>query len=221
MSLEKIHLRKLIQLFFLPENRLVSELRQIIRSDLQKEQEQKNGGGDFYVPFWADAKSHMEGDLYLPTATDERMAKNKQRFRLYPVLCSGFLSWWNEKRRWSNQPFELYEQNPNGRYIFEDINLTVKVENTVAFKIGDGSDRVIYPYFVEEPALNKEAARLALWLMTVALPEYNANDMRILDVQRGASYSVQDVDLSGDEEAQFRKLYKKIFKRWLELKKEY
>jgi hypothetical protein len=111
MSIEKIHLRKLLQLFYLPANKRKSLLRADIRNDLNKALGESTDGGDFHGPFWADAKSHVAGQEDLRTAVKNRIASNKSRTRLYPLLAGGFLNWWDEKRRWRNEPFEFMSES--------------------------------------------------------------------------------------------------------------
>jgi len=119
MSIEKVHLRKLLRLFFLPDSARVSELRKDIRQEIKKAAFPGGKGGDFHTPFWTDAKNHVAGRLDLAAQVDERIARNDNRVRLYPELSKGFLNWWNEKRRWQNEPFQMAHQeiewvNPMG-----------------------------------------------------------------------------------------------------------
>ncbi|MBE9069340.1 hypothetical protein IQ260_22100, partial [Leptolyngbya cf. ectocarpi LEGE 11479] len=210
MSVHKIHLRKLLELFFLPENKLTTKLKTDVRGTVAKENGEESSGGDFYIPFWTDAKSHVAGETDLTIQTESRIDSNYRRKRLYPVLKNGFLRWWNHKRRWNNQPFQLFDQNPKSRHHINELNATVKVENTLAVKVGDDTNRIVYPYFSENPTLSEEAVRLALWMMKKAFPQYKLSDMRVLDVQRATSYSEIDVPLQGDEEDIFLRHYNKV-----------
>ena len=72
MSLEKINLRKLLQLFFADARLQQSLLLDDIRKDRTKEEGDRDGG-DFYGPFWSDAKDHVAGLSNLV---------NKQKFAL-------------------------------------------------------------------------------------------------------------------------------------------
>ena len=74
-----------------PEAKQVSMLRSDIRSEIAKENGQSNGGGDFHVPFWSDAKSYVLNGTDLASRTETRVASNKQRKRLYPSLHDGFI----------------------------------------------------------------------------------------------------------------------------------
>lgn len=221
MSIKNVHLNKLLKAFYLPENKLTSLLRDDIRSEIAKKNGLSTSGGEFYTPFWSDAKAHILGTNDLATMTASRIAANDRRKRLYPLLRDGFLDWWQFRRRWSNQPFSFHEFAPKSKHEFEELGATVKVENVVGLTIGDQSNRIIYPYFFEEPTVIDSMARLGLWLMSVALPEHHSEEMRILDIMRGKSYSSSDVSLTGNEESEFVFQYKRIIVRWEELWEDY
>jgi hypothetical protein len=220
MSIEKIHLRKLLRLFYAS----VSKRRAILRADIYSEQrkedgEDDEGGGDFHGPFWADAKRHVEGRADLPTQTKMRIAKNARRRHLYPLLTQGFLAWWTEKRRWRNEDFTLI-QDVKGRVAFPELKGLVKVENLLAVRVENQFSRIVYPYFSDEPLLPPIGARLGLWLMSEALPIYPVHDLRILDVLRGKSFGVIDVGIEGTERAQFTAEYARVLEEWRKLKDE-
>ncbi|MBY5519729.1 hypothetical protein [Rhizobium leguminosarum] len=217
MSLETTNLRRLLQLFYLPPNRLQAELRKDIRQEIDKE----NGGGDFYSPFWADAKDHVARKADLGEQTANRIAANSRtRSRLYPLLMAGFLRWWDEKRRWRNEEFEFLA-SVNARFKIEEIGTVVKVENLIALKVGGEFHRLVYPYFSEDPILSKEAARIGLWLMHQALPAYPLEDLRILDVLRSASFGTIDVPLEGNEPQIFIGHHARVLAAWKKLREEY
>lgn len=223
MSLEIVHLRNLMRLI-LADRRLETRLlRANIRAELDRQEQQEgdeNEGRDFYVPFWADAKAHVRGVSNLRTETARRVAASRQRRRLYPLLTDGFLTWWEDRRRRRNEPFTLLDRQVRGRCLLEGLG-TVKVENNLAFQIGDDGLRIVYPYFFDEPELNADTARVGLWLMSQALPNFAVADMRILDVARGTSYSVEDFPLNGGEEADLRAEYQRLIDRWRELRATY
>jgi hypothetical protein len=137
---------------------------------------------------------------------------------LYPKLRDGFLRWWNEKRRWRNEPFELLPGKFSARYVFKELGATVKVENVLALKGGDGSRRLIYPYFSEEPELPAEGARLGLWLVSQVFPRYGEAELRILDILRGSSVGVVDHRLGGEERDLFLARYRAALEEWEHLK---
>jgi len=110
MSLQKIHLRKLLQLFDAADGKRRALLRADIRDEMASAAGAEKNGGDFYAPFWSDAKQHMGGASDLKLTTAARIELNKGRERLYPELRDGFLLWWNKKRRWINEPFEPLEE---------------------------------------------------------------------------------------------------------------
>jgi hypothetical protein len=214
MALDRIHLRKLLKLFMMQEKLRSTAIRADARDVMRKRDEGPSPGGDFHVPFWSDAKAHAAGGRDLREVTQEQVEKNWRRKNLYPRLCDGFLAWWNEKRRWINEAISELPKTITSSFGFKEIDGTVKVENLLSLKVGDDRFWYIYPYFAEKPALNPEAARLGLWLMSKALPQYNIADMRILDVLRGEAFSIDKVPLLGNEEEAFTLRYRRILKEW-------
>lgn len=211
MSIRKPHLKKVIQVLYLPDNKLKSALRSDINTEAKKVSgENTGGGGDFHSAFWSDAKKHAAGLLDLRVAVEQRIADHKGRRNLYPLLQDGYLKWWDEKRRWSNEEFSILPVSVKGTYKPSNLDVEVKVENLLTVKVGEHSNRLICPYFSESPVLSPEAARIGLWLMNEALDGYAIEDMRILDVLRSESFSVSDYPLHGDEEQKFREGYKHI-----------
>lgn len=217
MALERIHLRKLLKILFLPPNRQQSAIRRDIWEDGVKEAGGETSGGDFYVPFWADAKRHVFGTGDLHALVDRRVADSAQRRNLYPRLRDGFLLWWNERRRWTNEPFQP-GQSAKARFQFPRLDAVVKVDNILSVRDGVGAERFVYPYFFPEPVLSEHAARLGLWLLTVSLPSIPPNAIRILDVIRGRTFSLDRIPLQGDEEQDFRRQYAALLRRRDELR---
>lgn len=221
MSFHLIGLGKLLNAMYASDAQRTKLLRTDIRSGIKK----ANGtstdtGGDFYGPFWADAKRHVAGELDLRTVTTQRAAGNKTRERLYPLLCDGFLLWWEEKRRLRNVPFSVINTSVKARYEAPGLG-TVKVENTLAFTVGEDGHRILYPYFCEDPALSDEAARLGLWAMSQCIKGYALKDLRLLDVLEGRSFSVLDTPLIGNEETFFLQMYAFVLEEWQKLRAEY
>jgi hypothetical protein len=221
MSLEKIHLRKLLQLFYLPSAKRTSALRREILSDIRRERREGDGGGDFHTPFWTDAKRHVAGGVDLKERSDTRIESNKSRARLYPQLTDGFLQWWNEKRRWRNEAFEFMPETVKAQFSIEEVGGIIKVENLLALTVGDQSNRIIYPYFSEDPPLPDEGGRIGLWLLAEALPDYRPEDLRILDILRSKSYATMDDRPQGNERNLFVTKYKSVFDEWKSLRREY
>lgn len=220
MSLKSIHLRKLLQIFYLPNAGKISKIRAEIRDDIARESGALAAGGDFYGPFWADAKKHAVGLGDLRSSVDERIDANDVRANLYPQLRDGFLLWWDQRRRWTNEPFRAVEA-PKGRYSFSEIGATVKVDNFLSVIDGSGYQHFVYPYFSATPELSNEAARLGLWLIGRALPNFGWDEIRLLDVIRGKNFSTDFVSLLGNEEGLFLKKYIEICNIYENLKKEY
>lgn len=221
MSLEAIHLRKLIAILYSSDSEQRTALRSDIRHELRKLQGAGKGGGDFHTPFWTDAKNHAAGIANLGEQSKFRIEQNWRRKRLYPQLTNGFLSWWNEKRRWRNEPFEILSNSPKAQFEVPELDAVVKLENLLAFRIGDKENRIVYPYFSEVPILPDEGARLCIWLLGEALEDYKIEDMRILDVLRGKSFATIDVPLQGNEQELFIQKYDQVLKEWDKLRKEY
>jgi hypothetical protein len=226
MSMEKVHLRKLLKLFFLSDAARVSELRKDIRQEIKKATFPSSKGGDFHTPFWTDAKNHVAGRLDLAAQVEERIARNDNRERLYPELSSGFLKWWNEKRRWQNEPFQVIPFSVKAQLPIAEVGGLVKIENLLAVTIGapsidNRSNRIIYPYFSEHPILSDEAFRLGLWALSAALQQYSPSDLRLLDVLRGTSFGIADCPLRGDEQVLFVRHYGALLREWRRLREEY
>lgn len=226
MSMEKVHLWKLLKLFFLPDAARVTELRKDIRQELKKATRPSKKGGDFHTPFWSDAKKHVAGRLDLAAQVEERIARNDNRERLYPELYKGFLKWWDEKRRWHNEPFQVMPFNVNAQLPIPEAGALVKIEQLLAVTVDpqstdNRSNRIIYPYFSEHPPLGDEAIRLGLWALSAALGQYSATDLRLLDVIRGTSFGIADCPLLGDEQALFIRHYGALLREWRELWDDY
>jgi hypothetical protein len=216
--MEKIHLRKLMQLLYAEPKQCRSILLAEIRNEFKKQLSKEGGGGDFHIPFWADAKDHVAGKLDLRDQSKLRIKSNKTRARLYPLLTEGFLGLWNEKVRWRNERFELVPTNVSANFPLEELNTIVKVENVVAVRVQDGSHRVVYPYFGEKPVLPLEGVRLAFWALKEALPDFRVEDLRIIDILRSSYFRSTENPLQGDERAVFVQKYAALLKEWRKLR---
>lgn len=216
MSIEIIHLRKLLKLLYLPDNRQTSELRRDIWQDRRRESGLGGGGGDFHSPLWFDAGRHAFHIADLHDATAARIEANDGRERLYLMLRDGFLLWWNERRRWTNEPFQPIPA-PHARYQLTGTGV-IKLEALLAVRDAANVDHFVYPYFAEEPILSDEAARLALWTLCTGLPHIDPNELRILDVIRGQAFSLDRNPLQGNEEEVLRYRYQRLLNRWHELR---
>lgn len=221
MAVTSIHLRKLLMLLHAPLNLRISKLREDIRNDISRAAgEQDASGGDFYVPFWSDAKRHAIGTADLVNATKIRIASNSGRRNLYPRLTEGFLTWWNERRRWTNAPFQPVA-SPHTRYQFPGLNAVIKVDNILAVRDANNVEHYVYPYFSMTPLLSETAARHGLWVLTKALPGLPESEVSILDVIRGQAFSVGRPALQGDEEAELRQLYASLIQEQQTLRRDY
>jgi len=221
MAIDKIHLRKLLRLFYARPNLQRRLLLEDIRNERTKKQRKDDdeGGGDFHTAFWADAKDHVAGNSDLREKVKDRIIKNPTRKRLYPLLVDGFLSVWNESIRWRNEKFESNPKTAKGQLPFQELAATVKVENALAVTLWDGRERVIYPYFSEDPSLPEEGARLGLWALREALNEFRETDLRIVDLLRRAYFRSEELEMHGNEREIFVKKYEAILREWEKLRK--
>lgn len=219
MAFERIHLRKLLKILFLDSRKQQAAARKDIWEDKIKAAGQDSPGGDFYGPFWADAKRHVFAEADLRSLVDQRVARNPNRRHLYPRLRDGFLLWWNERRRWTNEPFRP-GQPAMMRFQFSRLNAVVKIDNILSVRDGVGTERLVYPYFAPEPELSEQAARLGLWLLVAALPAVSPSSIRILDVIRGQTFSLDRTPLNGDEERELYRRYADLLSRRDELRDE-
>jgi hypothetical protein len=221
MSMRRVHLRKLLKIMFLDEGPRRSALRADIREDRARAADDGGeSGGDFYGPFWSDAKWHVFGMHDLHAATDGRIAGNGRRQNLYPQLRNGFLLWWNERRRWTNAPFAPGRQLRT-QFLFPGLDTVVKVDNILSARDDRGDEHYVYPYFSETPVLDEQAARLGLWLLGQALLDVPHEEIRILDVIRGEPFSIDRYPLAGNEEDDFRSRYATLLEEWEALRGEY
>jgi hypothetical protein len=218
MSLEKIHLRKLLQLIYATPAKRRGAVLSDIGSDARKLLSPDSSGGDFYGPFWADAKDYVAGKSDLREQTKGRIAANRSRQRLYPLLRDGFLQLWTEKVRWRNEEFEFLPTSVKAQLSIDELNATIKIENVVAVRIWDGTKRVVYPYFSEEPVLPNDGARLGFWALGEALPDFKSDDFRIIDVLRGSYFRPGDVPLRGNERETLVKKYGALLAEWNKLR---
>lgn len=220
MSLQVITLRKLLKLMFLEPSELTTALRADIREERDREKGWVSGGGDFYGPFWRDAKEHVFGHADLGDLTKDRVEANDNRKGLYPILKDGFLLWWNDRRRWTNAPFEAID-TPKARFKIANLDLTIKVDAVLAVQDGAGEDHYVYPYWFPKPALTPESARLALWILTQAFPHINSAEFRVLDVMRGLTFALDRTPLKGDEADTFSRHYARLVLLRQQLRDQY
>lgn len=221
MTPRTLNLNKLLRLFDLRDQQLTSALRSELRTERDKVLGLKEGGGDFHSAFWKDAKWHVRGLVNLRLETDVRIEASKQRKRLYPLLTEGFLAWLRELSRATNQRVTWSETSAHNHYLFEELLLTVKVDNLLALRIGEEQFRLVYAYFPERPLLSERWARVGLWAMSEALPQYSITDMEILDVLRAKGFRGSRLFLRGDEEKLFADRYAEILAQWDELRSDY
>jgi hypothetical protein len=214
MSILNVQLRKILQIFYADERLRRRLLLEDIRSDEKKEGGGKRStGGDFYAPFWADAKAHVTGTADLTRQTEIRIAANPRRTRLYPLLRDASLNLFEARLRWTNKPPVIRIENLNGQFEIAEIAATIRVQNVWLARVGGDRGELsylIYPYFSEEPSLPEEGARLGLWAMSAALSEQPLDYTRIVDLLRQGLFSPTTRRLAGDERDIFLRRYRTI-----------
>lgn len=217
MSINTVHLNKFQKLISLSEKQLISELRKDIRQDFAKAAGGNAGGGDFYSPFWHDAKQHVLGQGDLRALTEKRIQKNYRKRNLYPKLRDGFLQLW---QRGGNLEVRLLDHSPRGRYTIPEIGLTLKAEGLMAITI-EGEERLVYPYWFADPALSEDAARLGIWALEQALVSENADNIRVFDIIAADYFSKEICQYTGREKQEIIQQFKRIDRMRAKLLKEY
>lgn len=221
MSFRRIHLNKLIRAIGADERQLTKMLRDDIRSEIARENNQDNGGGDFYTPFWRDAKDHVAGISDLRETTAARIEANRGRRNIYPSLCNGFLEWWENRRVWTNEDLVFREVQAQGYLEIPELEATVKVQNLMGMSIGSGAARLIYPFYYPAPILTERRAQLALWAVGEALDAHTLEEIRTLDIIRSTAFTEDRSPFDGNEEQEFLFQYRRILVHWDELRDEY
>lgn len=222
MSLQDIHLRKMLKIMYLEGAPRISALRQDIRADIARERGDESGGGDFYSPFWRDAKDHVFNITDLREQTRIRIESNPGRANLYRQLRDGFLLWWDRRRRWTNQPFVPAEGKRNTVRL-AGIDAAIKFANVLSVRDGNDEDHFVYPYWFPEPALTDEMGRLALWALGQAFTDVDPRELRVLDVIRGQTFSLAPDrnPLRGNEGQVFAQRFNAALRQWQTLRAEY
>lgn len=221
MSITNIPLNKLLRLFCASSKIRRKILLHDIRNDQSKALNKRStGGGDFYGPFWADAKAHVAGLTDLTEQTAIRIESNKRRERLYQLLRDGFLDLYTRGLRWSNEPITLFPENIHGKIDFTELNAVVRLENVLFVQIRERYTRIAYPFFSDDPMLSDEGARLGFWAMSEALKAYELDDMRILDIIQSKPFSPRNHSLVGDERDIFVSSYAEIISEWNTLRED-
>lgn len=198
MALDLIHLSKFLRFSYLPQKRLRHDMGRDIYNDRRKTEGKSKGGPDFFGAFWGDAKLHVEGKADLRDLVAYRIFRNARRDRLYKAMLSGFINWWDNERRWTNEPFQI-RQSPTARLEVSQ-GITLKIENIMSVRDAADLDHYIYPYFSEHAEIDDEAARVGLATIYRALPDLPQSEIRIMDVIHGQVWSADRVVFGGDEE---------------------
>lgn len=137
LPLESISLRKLLKIRFARPNRRQGALREIIRQDRARAAGSVDEGGDFYGPFWADAKAHVFGTRDLHEATTGQGGRQPEPAAAVPAAprrLSGVVE------PLSSRDQRAFRLGPVQRTRFEVLSLasTVKVDNILSIEDGLG-----------------------------------------------------------------------------------
>lgn len=97
----------------------------------------------------------------------------------------------------------------------------MKVDSILSVRDAQGVEHYVYPYFAPEPVLADEAARLGLWLLISALDQVPPAEIRILDVIRGETFSIDRYPLLGNEEQKFIDRFRALLAEREALAEEY
>ncbi len=218
MSLHTARLSKILKIAYAPEKMVRKDIFDDVSGTIRKENNPdtiERGGGDFHGVLWAAFKDQIfeEAPESFEEAVETLILSNPRRKRLFPALAAGLKSWGLEKRRWINEDIKRIK-SPTGTICVEGQDVAFKVNNILALEIVGKSNRYIYPYFSEEPALSNEAARVALWQIHMALPDIDINEFRLLDVMRGRSFSIAEVPFAGNEQVLFEQHATRIMNQW-------
>lgn len=220
MSFELINLNKLLRICALHDDKARSALKREAYQDRRREEHPSESGGDFYGPFWSDAKSYATEGTDLELATSMRIERHGVRDRLYSVVCPQFIEWWQRFEGSMNEEMAPLDENVHARREMDGLGITVKVDNLLCFRIDPDRHRLIYPYFSEEPSLSSRWARVGIWVMSQVLEGFRVQDMVILDVHRARSFSVREIDLRGDEADIFAARIVELREVWEEILEE-
>lgn len=208
---KSMHLHKILRLMSCDGKLYRRKLIEDVNQDIKREINGGSSGGEFYTPFWALAKRFVisGGDMRRETAV--LIDKHSGRRNIYPKLEKGFSGWWAEKRRWRNEPFSEIRFEP---IYYSMCGWNIKIVNVLALSGSDASQRLIYPYWYNEPAVDVSIARLGLAVIDQSVNNFKTEELRLLDIIRGRSFSVDDVRLSGGETSEFEQRLKHIVEDW-------
>lgn len=219
MAMDRLSLSRFLELMQLPHARRLRMIERDARRAVYVEQFGKDadgGGGDFYGPFWADAKRSAVDDSFdLASATVERIASNKSRRRLYPVLLNGFESGWAVLR----------QARISGGVITLVSNLAVTLKGsegedrlraTNALSVQEAGTHlhITYPYFSKDVGLGTRHARLGLAVLKQGFASAKPKTVAILDVLRGNLFVGDEVIEDSSAREQVVERYDAVMREW-------
>lgn len=223
MGIYNLELRKLLQLFYGSGSERRALLRAIIRNEIKAARGiSTSNGGDFHVPFWHDARQHVEGKADLEESTQLRIAADAKKARLYRILTDNFLFLLRDRLRWSNQPLQISTSTLSSRFPVPNVSgAIVRLTNGLHARIGDDIESYIYPYFSEHPSMDDEGGRLGLWAMSMGTNQFEFDQMHLVDLIGRRIFSGVNVRLAGDEETIFVNRYRSVIDQYARLREYY
>jgi hypothetical protein len=217
MTMDRLSLARFLELLQLPHARRLKVIERDARKAVFADRFGKSSdGGDFYGPFWSDAKrSAVEREFSLAAATADRIARNKSRRRLYPQLLRGFEQGWRGLRtsRITAATLELVTR----------LSVTIKgseeedyihASNVLAVKEPRGVLHIAYPYFSKDVGLGVRHAKVGVRVLRQGFARAKPESVAMLDVLRGNLFVGADgeVDTSARDELVDR--YDAVMREW-------
>lgn len=217
MTMDRLSLARFLELLQLPQPRRLKAIERDARRAVYGERFGKaSDGGDFYGPFWSDAKrSAVEREFCLASATSDRIARNKARRRLYPQLLIGFQQGWNSLRssRITEAALELVSR----------LSVTIKgseaedhihASNVLAVREPIGSLHITYPYFSKDVGLGERHARVGLRVLRQGFATAKPQSVAMLDVLRGNLFVDPGSEIESSARAELVDRYDAVMREW-------
>jgi hypothetical protein len=217
MAMDRLSLARFLELLQLPQPRRLKLIERDARKALYEERFGKlSDGGDFYGPFWADAKrSAVDRGFCLKSATDERISSNKSRRRLYPHLLEGFETGWTSLKASSFGEAALSLVMRLAVYVKgSEEEDHIRATNVLAVTESDRSLHITYPYFSKDVKLGMRHARLGLGVLRQGFATAQPKTVAILDVLHGSIYIDSGEDIGDPEHKELVDRYDAVMREW-------
>jgi hypothetical protein len=217
MPLNRFPLSKCLELAQMPLNRRLKFTKRDARRAIAKERlDLKNGGMDFYDPFWSDAKSSViDSEFDLDAATSDRISKNRYRRNLYPLLVRGFKTGW-ERSGFADRLVGSLKKIAGvmAKVKGEVDDDHIYIQNLLVVQDHAKHKHIIYPYFSKETVLGFRHARIGIGVMTNNFQRLEPHTIAIFDVLRGNLITNDEVRLDGGEQEALLDRYSDVMREW-------